>query len=149
MPSNIGRRLCKRAVVGRRTGPYEIDSFDAWWDDRFGHPDGACDLPATALHHWEQRVALWGSLFSAEKDLFTNEVSGFGCGRLQRELLSFPQTTRSSLRSALFTALIEEQSPELARLPPPVPSSWRYRLNHATPVPSILRTMQPGWGKAD
>lgn len=144
-PRHLGREISKRALLGHTASAYDVEAFDDWWDDRFPH--GACNLPPTTLHYWEQRAAIWGAQFPSEKDLFTNEVSGFSSGRLQRELVSFPQIERSSLTSSLFNDLVEELSPELARLEPPTPTRWQFRVNHATPIPIALRTVRRGWGQ--
>lgn len=146
VPRRIGRCTSRRVALGPNPYPHDFDAFDEWWDDRFATEAGQCHLPATTLHHWEQRVAIWGAQFMAEKDLFVDEVSAFSSGRVQQQLVSFPQRQRSSLTSALFTQLIEELSPTLASLEPPERSPWKYRIHDATPLPRLLRTVRPGWG---
>ena len=91
-------------------------------------------------------MATWGAQYVSEKDLFVDEVSGFGSGHIQQQLLGFPQVKRSTLTSQLFIDLIEEMSPRLARLGSPEGSPLGHRLYNATPVPRLLRTLRPGWG---
>lgn len=148
VPRSIGRRATARVVLGPTPHEYDVFGFEQWWDDRFSGPEGRCELPATTLHHWEQRVGIWGAQFVGEKELFTDEVSGFASGRLQQSLLSFPYHRRSSLTSAVFWNLIEELSPDLARLGRPQAPFLLRRAYVATPLPLFLRSLRRGWGKS-
>ena len=146
VPRGIGRSATARTELGHAAHPRDVEGFDRWWDDRF--PDGNQQgLPAPTLHYWEQRLAIWGSQFVAEKDLFTDEVSGFSSGRLQQSLVSFPHHQRSTLTSATFWGLIEELAPDLARMGKPPPPPIVKRAYSATPIPALLRSCRPGWGR--
>lgn len=148
VPRQIGKELARRAALGHRPDPHDLFAFDEWWDDRFATQEGRTHLPATTLHHWEQRVPIWGAQFMSEKDLFVDELSAFSSGRLQQQLVSFPQHQRTSLTSSLFLDLIEELSADLARQDSPERSPWQHRVYDATPVPRLVRTLHRGWGEA-
>lgn len=146
VPPSIGREISRRIALGHAPAQHDLESFDEWWDDRYRPDEPRPHLPPTTLHHWEQRVAIWGVQFMAEKDHFIDEAPAFSSAAVQRALLGFPQRTRTSLTSGLFLDLIEELSPGLARLGPPERSPWQHRLYDATPLPRLLRTARPGWG---
>lgn len=147
VPPGIGREATRRTVLRLDPDPHDLQGFDQWWDDRFRPGSADSHIPATTLFYWEQQMAIWGTLFLSEKDLFVDELSAFGSGRLQQQLTSFPQFQRTTLRSQLNIDLIEELSPRMAQLERPHGApSLRQRVNYATPIIRVARNLRPGWG---
>ena len=146
-PRRLPLWAARRIIVGHQPAAHDLDAFDAWWADRYATAAGDTHLDFPSVHYWEQRIPIWGALFVAEKDLFADEVPGFCCGRLQKQLIGFPARERSSvLGSSIFIQLIEELSPELARLEPPPPVPRKQFAYDLTPVPRFARTLRRGWG---
>ena len=148
MPSGFGREYTRRTALGGSPHAHDLVAFDEWWDDRFGTPEGETHISDWGVHYWEQRVAVWGTQYMAEKDLFMDEASGYASGRVQQEMTSFPQFKRTQPAGTLFADLVEELSPEIARLGPPNQSSLPVRAAMLTGLPSIIRTLRRSWGQA-
>ena len=150
VPSKLSKDITRRITLGHDALPHDFDAFDEWWADRMESPNFLTKIPASMLHYWEQRMAIWGSQFNTEKDLFADEIPGFASGRLQQHLTSFPFFYRSAPvyhkapGSSLFLDLVEELSPRLARLAPPEQSTKKLIFD-ATPLPRAVRTLKPGW----
>lgn len=146
-PKRLPHWAARRIITGHHPAAHDLEAFDAWRNDRYASSAGDTHLDLASMHYWEQRLPIWGAQFVAEKDLFADEVAGFCCGRLQQQLISFPDRERSSvLGSSIFLQLIDELSPEIARLDPPPSVPPKLLAYDATPLPRFVRTLRPGWG---
>ncbi|MGI9607593.1 MAG: hypothetical protein ACR2P0_15805 [Acidimicrobiales bacterium] len=146
LPNWLGPSVLRRILLGHDPAPHDSMGFDEWWDDRFGETGPDTWLEVESLHYWEQRVPIWGAQYVAEKDLFGAEVSGFACGRLQQELISFPLYRRAAaFNCRLYSEIIEEVSPRTAQLPPVRHPPLVERLHDLTPLLRLVRTLRPGW----
>ncbi|MCA9563795.1 MAG: hypothetical protein KC561_09915, partial [Myxococcales bacterium] len=82
------------------------------------------------LAYWEDRMGNWGTLFAAEQDVVTDEITPFSNRQLIEMMLSTPRRYRLAPKMKAFKALLDELHPGLAHLPwnPSGPSKMVWQL---------------------
>ncbi|MGM8949302.1 hypothetical protein ACS6O0_00055 [Enterobacter hormaechei subsp. steigerwaltii] len=75
------------------------------------------NISITDLFYWEQRMAIWGSMFPLEQDIAMDEVSPFSNRKLIFTMLSEPSIKRRSPDFKSATLLIEYLDSRLNKVP--------------------------------